>query len=145
MPVKPKPEGYFTVTPTLLVEGASDLVEFMKATFGATERMRMDMPDGKIAHAEYLIGDSPVMVADASEMYPAAQSYLHLYVDDADAIYQKALANGATSLTEPENQFYGDRSANVQDRWGNRWTLSTHVEDVSEEETEKRMAEMSRA
>ena len=143
MAAKAQPEGYFTVTPNLVVDGASQLIEFLKATFGATERMRMEMPGGKIAHAEYMIGDSPIMISDASDTNPAAGAYVHVYVDDSDAVYKKALANGATPIMEPETMFYGDRAGNVKDRWGNRWTISTHVEDVSEEETAKRMKEMS--
>ena len=141
MAVKAQQEGYFTVTPTLIVDGAAQLIEFMKATFGATERLRMDMPDGKVAHSECMIGDSPIMVADASDGYEAGEGFLHVYVQDSDAVYKQAIANGATSLNEPEDHFYGDRSANVKDRWGNRWTIATHFEDVSHEDTAKRLAE----
>jgi PhnB protein len=143
MAVKFQQDGYHTVTPTLIAEKADELIEFIKQVFGATERMRMDTPDGKIAHAEYVIGDSPIMVASASDVYAAGPAFLHVYVDDADKIYSAAIAAGATSVAEPLNHFYGDRSATVTDPWGNRWTVSTHVEDVSDAEVEKRMAQMA--
>jgi PhnB protein len=138
-----KQDGYFTVTPTLIADDADGLIDFMMRVFGATERMRMDMPNGKIAHAEYMIGDSPIMVADASDVYPAGPGFLHLYVEDADRVYNGAIAAGATSVKEPENHFYGDRSGTFKDAWGNRWTVSTHVEDVTDEDVAKRMAEMA--
>ena len=145
MAVNFKQDGYFTVTPTLIADGADQLIGFMKRVFGATERMRMDMPNGKIAHAEYLIGDSPIMVSDASDVYAAGPGFLHVYVEDADRVYNAAIAAGATAVKAPETHFYGDRSGTFQDGWGNRWTVSTHVEDVSDAEVAKRMAEMAPA
>lgn len=145
MAVKPIPDDYPRVTPTLTVQGAGKLIDFIKQTFGAQERMRMPMPDGKIGHAELTIGDSLIMVADASEQWPATPGALHIYVEKCDDIYKKALSAGATSIMEPENMFYGDRSGAVQDQWGNRWSIATHVEDVSEEETMKRIKEMAPA
>lgn len=140
--VEARPEGYPSVIPSLVVEDAGKLIDFIVEAFGATERLRMPMPDGKIAHAELELGDSVIMIGEASPQWPAGQGTLMLYVDDADATYNKALAAGATSNMEPADQFYGDRSAAVVDAWGNRWTVSTHIEDVSEEEMERRMAEM---
>ena len=142
MPAKAPPVGYHSVTPNLVVNGAGELIDFMKSAFGARERMRMPAPDGRVAHAEMEIGDSPVMIADANDMFPATTGYLHVYVEDSDAMYKKALAAGARSLSEPQTMFYGDRAGNLMDKWGNRWTVSTHVEDVSEEELQKRMAAM---
>lgn len=130
MAVKAKPDGYQTVTPYLMVKGAAGLVDFMKAAFGATERMRQGEPGGPIAHGEVQIGDSVIMFADASEKYPAREAAIHLYVDDVDAVYKTALAAGATSEREPEDQRYGDRSAGVVDPFGIQWWLATHVKDV---------------
>jgi PhnB protein len=141
MGVNPIPEGYHTVTPYLVVEGAATVLDFVKEAFGAEERFRMDMPNGKIGHAEAKIGDSIVMMGDAGEENPAMPAMIHLYVDDCDATYERALAAGGTTVREPENQFYGDRSAGVRDSTGNLWWIATHVEDVPEEELAKRMEE----
>jgi PhnB protein len=138
--VKPIPEGYHSVTPYLIVEGASDLIDFTKQALGAQERMRMPGPGGQIAHAEIQIGDSVVMLSDASPENPPTSAMIHLYVPDADSVYSRALQAGATSLREPADQFYGDRSAGVKDKFGNQWWLATHVEDVPPEEMEKRAA-----
>jgi len=140
MAVKPIPDGYHTVTPLLIVDGAEQLIRFASEAFGARERMRMPMPGGKVAHAELEVGDSVIMVADAMQGFPARPSYLHLYVEDADAVYRKALQAGATSVLEPQDHFYGDHGATVADAFGNHWTISTHIEDVSEEEMMRRMA-----
>jgi PhnB protein len=139
MGVNPIPEGYRTVTPYLVVEGATNVLEFVKQAFGAEEKFRMDAPGGKIGHAEVQIGDSIVMVGDAGEENPAMPAMIHLYVDDCDATYERALAAGGTSEREPTDQFYGDRSAGVRDTTGNLWWIATHVEDVSEDEMAKRM------
>jgi PhnB protein len=140
MPVKPIPDGYHTVTPVLVVEGAGRLIEFMTSAFGARERMRMPMPDGTVAHAEVEIGDSPLMVADATAEFPAGHAMVHLYVEDTDAVYARAVEAGAATVRPPEDQFYGDRSATVRDPFGNQWSIATHVEDVSEEELQRRLA-----
>ena len=134
MTVQPIPEGYPRVTPYLVVEGAADCLAFIRDVFGAEERFRMDAPGGKLGHAETAIGDSIVMVADAGGENPPQTAMLHVYVEDCDATFQKALDAGATALREPADQFYGDRSAQVRDRFGNQWSIATHVEDVSEEE-----------
>jgi uncharacterized glyoxalase superfamily protein PhnB len=138
MAAKHIPEGYHTVTPYLVVKNARGLIEFVKQTFGAEERELLTKPDGGVMHAEVLIGNSVVMMgepSDDSEVFPAL---LYLYVDDCDAVYKKALEAGATSLREPEDQFYGDRSAAVDDAFGNHWWLATHVEDVPTEEMQRR-------
>ncbi len=140
MPVKPIPDGYHTVTPYLVVEGAAKLIDFMKQAFGAEERGRMGPPGGPVMHAEVHIGDSVIMLADAGGENPPIPAMIHLYVEDADATYQRALQAGATSLREPADQFYGDRSGGVRDAFGNQWWVATHVEDVSPEEMEKRAA-----
>ena len=140
MAVKAIPDEYHSVQPYLIVKGAAKLIDFMKETFGATEKMRMDGPDGSIGHAEVQIGDSVVMLADASEMFPAMPATVLVYVEDCDGAYKRALAAGGQSEREPENQFYGDRSAGVLDASGNRWYIHTHIEDVSPEEMGKRAA-----
>ena len=139
MAVKPIPDGYRSITPYLIVEGAGRLLEFVTKVFDAEVRFRMDNPDGTVGHAEFTIGDSVVMAADPpGEPMPGT---LNLYVEDCDAVYQRALEAGATSVRELETQFYGDRSGGVKDPTGNVWWISTHVEDVSPEEMEKRAKE----
>ena len=145
MAVNPIPEGYRTVTPYLVVDGATNVLDFVKQAFGAEEKFRMDAPDGKIGHAEVQIGDSIVMMGDAGAENPAMPAMIHLYVDDCDATYERALAAGATSEREPTDQFYGDRSAGVRDSAGNLWWIATHVEDVPEEEMAKRIEEATAA
>lgn len=138
MAVKPIPDGYHSVTPYLIVQGASGLIDFMKQAFDAEESVRMERPDGTIMHAEVRIGDSVVMLSDAGGESTPMPGMLHLYVNDADATYRRALTAGATSLQEPEDQFYGDRSAGVKDQFGNQWWIATHIEDVSPEEMARR-------
>ena len=138
MPVKSIPDGYHTVTPFLLVKEASKVIEFLKKAFGAVESSRHTLPDGSIMHAEIRIGDSNVMLAEASAKWPAMPSMLYLYVQDVDSIYKKAVQAGGKSLREPTNEFYGDRSAGVMDASGNQWWIATHVEDVPAEDMMKR-------
>jgi uncharacterized glyoxalase superfamily protein PhnB len=139
MAVKPIPEGYHSVTPYLAVEGAEKLLNFVKQAFDAVEVHEcMRRPDGTIQHAEVRIGDSVVMLGEASGRWTPRPSTLYLYVHDTDATYRRALEAGATSLMEPANQFYGDRNAGVQDPSGNYWWIATHVEDVSAEEMKRR-------
>lgn len=140
--VKPIPEGYHTVTPYLLVQGAENLINFMKNAFDAKETERYSMPDGSIGHAEVRIGDSVIMVADAQgDEYRPMAAGIHLYVEDCDVTYKRAIGAGATSVREPKDQFYGDRSADVNDQFGNKWWIATHKEDMSKEEIIKRMDE----
>jgi PhnB protein len=138
MAVKPIPDGYHTVTPYLIVPDAAQLIDFLKQAFDAQESVRMASPDGRIAHAEVRIGDSVVMLSDAGEEAQVRMCMIHLYVDDADASFQRALQAGATSVREPANQFYGDRSGGVKDSFGNDWWIATHVEDVPLDEMKKR-------
>jgi PhnB protein len=141
MAVKKIPDGYHSVTPYLIVDDASGLIDFAKKVFRAEEMFRMPTPEGKIGHAEMKIGDSVVMVADAAtaDGNTAQPATLLLYLDDCDASYRQALDAGGTSEREPADQFYGDRSAGVS-AFGITWWLHTHVEDVSPEEMEKRAA-----
>jgi len=143
MAVKPIPDGYRTVTPYLAVEGAHRVLDFVKKAFDAEEKVLMPGPGGKVGHAEVLIGDSMVMMGDVS-LSPNPRpmpAMIHLYVKDCDATYKRALDAGAASDTEPTNQFYGDRTASVRDAAGNVWYIATHVEEVSPEEMQRRMAE----
>ena len=126
--VKYIPEGHHTVTPYLVVSGVAQLIEFTKQAFGATEVYLSKRPDGSVMHAEVKIGDSIVMMGESQDKkFPGM---LHLYVEDADAIYQRALQAGAKSLREPADQPYGDRSGGVEDAFGNQWWISTRVKDV---------------
>jgi PhnB protein len=145
-PVQPIPEGYPRLTPYLCVDGAARAIEFYTEVLGATEKMRMDGPDGKIGHAELTFGESVVMLADE---YPdmgflspprigGTAVTLHVYVEDVDAVFEKALASGAKSLRPVENQFYGDRSGQFEDPFGHRWNVASHVEDVDPEEMSRR-------
>ena len=145
MPVNSKPEGYSTVTPYFVVPGAAEFIEFLTAAFGGQEKSRHGTPDGKIMHAEVRIGDSLVMLGDSSPEFEPTRASIHVYVDDVDSTYRRALDAGGESLREPEDQFYGDRSAGIKDRFGNQWWLATHVEDVSPEEMQKRQAAMAQA
>jgi PhnB protein len=134
----PVPTGYHTVTPYLAVSDAQRLVDFMVKVFDAKEREIIRTPDGQIRHAEVQIGDSIIMLGTTSSTYGTATATLYVYVDDADARYQKALAAGATSLREPADQFYGDRHGGVKDANGITWWIATHIEDVPPEELARR-------
>ncbi|MGA8072617.1 MAG: VOC family protein [Candidatus Acidiferrales bacterium] len=118
-----KRKGFRTVTPYIVVDGAAKLLDFVKATFGATERFRVPRPDGRIMHAEALIGDCIIEMADANEQYPARPMPIHVYVRDVDAAYARALAAGATSYYAPTNQEYGDYDCAVRDALGNNWYI----------------------
>jgi PhnB protein len=152
MSVQPIPEGYHTVTPYLIVQGAGKAIEFYRKAFGATEVFRMEGPEGKIGHAEIQIGDSRVMLADEYPdmgfMSPASLGgsavTLMIYVEDSDAVYQSALAAGAEIVKPIQDQFYGDRSGTVADPFGHVWTLSTHKEDLTYDEVERRAQEYMR-
>ena len=151
MAVDPIPAGYPRVTPYLCCRGAADAIEFYKAVFGATERMRMpgDSPD-TVGHAEIEIGTGLVMLADEFPDHGFLSPLtiggtpvtVHVYVEDADAVFAKAVEQGAKITREMENQFYGDRLGQFVDPWGHQWSVASHVEDVSEEEMGRRMAEM---
>lgn len=136
------PAGYHTVTPYLTVSGAADLIEFLKQAFAAEEKERIALADGTIAHAEVMMGDSVIMLSDPMGEGKPMGGAFYLYVEEVDAVYQRALAAGATATVAPANQFWGDRTATVHDRFGNIWHLATRVEEVSQEEVERRIAAM---
>jgi PhnB protein len=147
--VKPIPEGYPQVTPYLCVEGANRAIEYYSTVFGARERMRMGAPDGKVGHAELEIGDSLLMLADefpemgmrSPRAVGGTPVTISVYVDDVDGVFERAVQGGAKPLRQVENQFYGDRTGQFEDPFGHRWSISTHVEDVSPDEMERRAAE----
>ena len=138
-----KPDGYQSVIPYLHVIGAAKLIAFMKAVFDAQEIAVYPRPDGTVGHAALRIGDSVVELADVSAEWPAMPCAMQVYVPDADAVYHRALKAGASSLLEPADQFYGDRTASVRDSCGNNWYIATQKEIVSKEEVDKRIAAMS--
>lgn len=145
--VKPIPDGYYAVTPLLVVDDAARAIDFYKTAFGAVERMRMAGPGGKIAHAEMTIGDSVIMLADEfpdwGDVGPQADGKspvrIALYVEDVDEVARRAVAAGAKILIPVADQFYGDRSGRLADPFGHLWIIATHKEDVSPGEMQKRM------
>lgn len=147
---QPVPDNYPRVTPALVVEGAVEALDFYAEVFAATERMRFPGPDGTIAHAEIAIGDSVVIVEDASPGmgtqapprggFEGSPAFLFVYVEDVDAVITRAVALGATLVRAPEDQFYGDRDGYIVDPFGHGWTIATHVEDVEPDELMRRMA-----
>jgi len=147
--VDPIPQGYHSVTPYLIVDGAVAAIEFYKSAFGAVEVMRLPMGD-RIGHAEVKIGDSHVMLADEfpgmGHLGPRARGgttvSLLIYVPDVDAAFDKAVAAGGKVDRPVADQFYGDRAGTLTDPFGHQWTLATHVEDVSVEECQRRMEAM---
>jgi len=138
MVVKPIPDGYHSVTPYLVVQGAAKLIDFMKQAFQAKEGERVTHPDGTIMHAEVRIGDSVVMLGEAMGEHQPRPGTMYLYVNNADATYQRALQAGATSTEEPADQFWGDRIGGVKDPVGNHWWIATRKEDLLPEELAKR-------
>jgi PhnB protein len=149
-PIKPIPDGYHAVTPYLIVRGAAQALEFYQRAFGASVVLRLDGPGGKVMHAEVKIGDSHVMLADecpemgaqASQAFGGSPVMLHLYVPDVDTIFAQAVAAGALVKRPVQDQFYGDRSGMVTDPFGLAWNISTHTEDVTPEEINRRAAAM---
>ena len=145
--VKPIPDGYHSVTPYLICDGAADAIEYYKKAFGATELFRMDH-GGKVGHAELKIGDSPIMLADeypqmgyrSPKALGGTPVSIMIYVEDVDTVYKQAIDAGATEVKPLQDQFYGDRSGTLTDPFGHVWTIATHKEDVTMEEMNRRMA-----
>ena len=148
--VKPIPEGYHSLTPYLIIDGAAQALEYYKNAFGATELFRMEH-EGRIAHAEMKIGDSPFMVSDehpemgfrSPKSLGGSAVGIMIYVDDCDAVFNQAISAGATEVRPLADQFYGDRSGTLTDPFGHVWTIATHKEDVTSEEIDKRLAAMA--
>jgi PhnB protein len=148
--MRPIPEGFHSLTPSLTVHDASGAIEFYKQAFGATEVRRATAPDGqKLWHAELQIGDSRLMLSDefpemggwgSARTQGGTPTTIWLYVEDVDAVFKSAVDAGATSLMGVDTQFWGDRFGSVEDPFGHRWSIATHVEDVSEEEQRRRAA-----
>ncbi len=146
-----KPEGYHTVTPYLIIDGAAEAIDFYTRVLGATETLRMGGPDGRVGHAEITMGESKIMLADENpEMgFTGPKSIggtpvsIHVYVEDVDAIYATAIDAGGEEIRPVKDQFYGDRTGTFKDPFGHVWTVSTHTEDVSPEEMDRRCAEMA--
>lgn len=151
--VKPIPEGMHSVTPQLVCAGAADAIDFYKRAFGATELMRMPTPDGKIGHAQLRIGDSVIMLTDESPQCSAigpktlkgTPVSLYLYVENADAAFERAVAAGATTVMPLADMFWGDRWGYVEDPFGHVWHIASHVRDVGPEELQRAMSEAHQA
>ncbi len=147
--VKPIPDNYPRVSPHLSIDGAAAAIEFYTRVLGAAERMRMAMPDGTIAHAEIDIGGSIIMIGDevpggrdpSPKTLGGSPVALFVYVEDVDAVFNRAVEAGAHVVQPPEDHFYGDRVAMFDDPFGHRWNIATHIEDVSPEQMEQRAAE----
>jgi PhnB protein len=148
--VSPVPKGFHTVTPYLVVDGGMRAIDFYKKVFGAKASFCMTHEDGKLGHAELTIGDSKVMLSDVCpEMqtrgpkdFGGSPISIYLYVKNADAVFDKAIANGAKVIKPVENQFYGDRSGGFEDPFGHMWFVATHIEDLSSAKIKKRAAEI---
>jgi PhnB protein len=148
--VKPIPDDYPRVTPYLHVDGAAKAIEFYCNVFGATERMRMPAPEGKIGHAELQVGDSVIMLADefpdmgarGPKTVGGTPVTVMVYVEDVDQAFERALKSGATAVSPVDKKFYGDRSGEFEDPFGHRWYVASRVEDVPPDEMAKRAAEM---
>lgn len=147
--VAPIPKGYHTVTPYLIVSHGLKAIEFYKKAFGAKSVVSMEKPGGKVGHAEFTIGDSKVMLADACpEMYAHGPEHfggspitIHLYVKDVDAFVKRAVTAGAKLIRPVEDMFYGDRSGGLEDPYGHKWYVATHIEDLTLGQIKKRAAE----
>ena len=144
--VKPIPDGYHTATPYLVVDGAAKAIEFYKKAFGAEELFTMPGPGGKVMHAEFTIGNSPIMISDefpemgarGPKALGGSPASILLYVEDVDKTFQQAVAAGATVVMPVADMFWGDRYCKLQDPFGHQWQIATHKEDVAPEEMAKR-------
>ncbi len=143
------PKGYHSITPYLIVNNAANAIDFYKKIFGAKEVMRMQQPGGKVAHAELKVGDAKFMLADehpemnahSPQAYGGSPVSIHLYVKDVDTIFARAISAGAKLIRPVDNMFYGDRCGTLEDPYGHKWHVSTHIEDVTPAKMKKRMME----
>jgi PhnB protein len=148
--VKAIPDGYPRVTPYLYVDGAKEAIDFYTSILGATTRMTMPGPDGKVGHAELTIGDSVIMLADefpdmgarGPRSVGGSPVTIHVYVEDVDAVFDAAIKAGAKALRPVEDKFYGDRGGELEDPFGHRWSVATHTEDLTPDEMERRMGQL---
>jgi PhnB protein len=134
----PVPKGYHTVNPYLFITDTSAFIELMKHIFEAKEKSRMTSPEGLVRHAELVIGDTIIMLAESGPEWKATPGSFYAYVKDTDKVYEKAMKAGCVSLMKPADQFYGDRNAGFKDLFGNTWWIATHIEDISAGEMKKR-------
>jgi uncharacterized glyoxalase superfamily protein PhnB len=141
MPVKPIPDGYPAVIPYLMVRDAARFIEFLSTVFAARVTEQLKRPDGKIGHTEVRVGDSMIMLSEEADGHPATPVMLHFYVEDVDAVFDRAVRAGGTVVAKPEKQFYGDRSGGVKEPSGNTIWIATHVEDVAPDELKRRAAQ----
>jgi len=139
MSVRPIPEGFHTITPNIIVRGAEKAIEFYKEAFGAEEKVRLTMPDGTIAHAELIIGDSRLNLGEPMEGWPVHPLLAQLFVEDSDAIFEQAIHAGAKVTMPMTDMFFGFREGRITDPFGNTWTISTRKEIVSPEEMQRRL------
>jgi uncharacterized glyoxalase superfamily protein PhnB len=137
--VKAVPDGYHTLTPYLTVPDGEAMLHFLQSVFGAKLMERLNDSSGTLKHAELLLGDSKIMVGQASEQYKPRPQTLYVYLPDVDATYKRAMSAGATSLQEVTDQFYGDRTGGFEDTAGNWWYIATHTEDITMEEMQRRL------
>ena len=142
------PDGFHTLTPHLIIKDAAKAIDFYKAAFGAEELARMPMPDGRLMHASLKIGDSMLMLCDefpehgcglSPQSLESAHATIHIYVEDADKAFKKAIEAGATEKMAPQDMFWGDRYGVLVDPFGQPWSIATHKEDLTPEEMQKRM------
>lgn len=149
MTIKPIPDGYHSVTPYLIIDGAANALEYYKAAFHAVEEMRIPGPNGKVMHAEITIGDSKIMLSDefpelgarGPKTIGGSPVGIALYVPDVDSVFKRAIEAGGTEERPLQDQFYGDRSGTLRDPFGHQWTVATHIEDLTPEEIGKRHEE----
>jgi PhnB protein len=141
--VQAVPNGFHTITPFLMVSNAQELLDFIEHAFNGKTEYVMKDDEGKITHASSRIGDSPLMLGDVMDGYQPTSAMLYLYVDNVDELYNQAINDaGAKSARELRDEFYGDRAGCVEDKWGNKWWIATHIEDVSEQELQERKSKL---
>jgi PhnB protein len=138
MAVKPIPDGYHTVTPYLTVDKPAEVIDFLKKALDAQEVFAMRDEQGNVRHAELKVGTSMLMLGGSHDQWKSRPGNFYIYVEDVDAVYRKAIAAGGKSISEPADQFYGDRHGGVADSQGNNWWIATHIEDVAPDELERR-------
>ena len=141
--VQAVPEGFNTVTPYLMAENAQGLLDFIERGLNGKAEYKLNSDDGKVMHASVRIGNSPIMISDVMEGQEVINAMLYLYVDNVDELYEQALGvSGANPVRELKDELYGDRAGCIEDEWGNKWWIATHIEDVSKEELEERKSRL---